>query len=298
MLNHQTVLSVLALSIAISGCNAAPELTAADTQRPQSSTATSIDPSQQPVQPATTTTNSQPTQPTTTTAQATDEIRVERVQFAPGTTSETIEASIQGYEIVDYVLGAQAGQYMNVSMATDNGANYFNLMAPGETVVAFFNGSSSGNQYEGTLPETGDYTIRVYMMRSAARRNEVANYRLEMIISDVGGSAPSTPESNVPSDALVPGTPYNATGQLPCAMSQSESNGSCPFGVVREGNGNGFVEITTPYGSTFSVYFQNGEAVGAEGGSGAFSAERSGDETFVYIGSERYIIPDAVIFGG
>ena len=45
-----------------------------------------------------------------------------------------------------------------------------------------FNSSMSGNQYEGTLPENGEYKIRVYMMRSAARRNEKANYRLEMII--------------------------------------------------------------------------------------------------------------------
>ena len=45
-----------------------------------------------------------------------------------------------------------------------------------------FNGSVSQNQYEGTLPANGDYKIRVYMMRSAARRDEVAHYRLEMIV--------------------------------------------------------------------------------------------------------------------
>ena len=72
---------------------------------------------------------------------------------------------------------------MNVSMATKNTATYFNILAPGETEVAFFNGSVSENQYEGVLPATGDYKIRVYMMRSAARRNEKANYRLEMIVS-------------------------------------------------------------------------------------------------------------------
>jgi hypothetical protein len=45
-----------------------------------------------------------------------------------------------------------------------------------------FIGSTSGNQYEGVLPASGDYKVRVYLMRSAARRDEVANYRLEMII--------------------------------------------------------------------------------------------------------------------
>lgn len=114
---------------------------------------------------------------------AADDIRTERVQFKKGESSALVEGKIKGYEIVDYVLGAKAGQSMNVSMATKHTATYFNIMAPGENEVAMFVGSTSGNQYEGTLPASGDYKIRVYMMRSAARRDEVADYRLEMIIS-------------------------------------------------------------------------------------------------------------------
>ena len=41
----------------------------------------------------------------------------------------------------------------------------------------------SGDQFEGTLPAGGDYKIRVYLMRNAARRDETAKYRLEMIIN-------------------------------------------------------------------------------------------------------------------
>jgi len=37
-------------------------------------------------------------------------------------------------------------------------------------------------QFEGVLPASGDYKLRVYLMRSAARRDAIANYRLEMII--------------------------------------------------------------------------------------------------------------------
>jgi hypothetical protein len=116
-------------------------------------------------------------------ARAGSDIRTERVHFAKGATSAVVEGTISGYQIVDYVLGASKGQSMNVSMATKNTAAYFNILAPGETEVAFFNGSVSENQYEGVLPATGDYKIRVYMMRSAARRSETANYRLEMIVS-------------------------------------------------------------------------------------------------------------------
>ncbi|NJO67495.1 MAG: DNA breaking-rejoining protein [Rhodospirillales bacterium] len=100
-------------------------------------------------------------------ALAESDIRTERVQFAAGATSANVEGTIKGYETVDYLLGARKGQSMNVSMATDNTANYFNILAPGETDTAFFIGSTSGNQFEGVLPATGDYKVRVYMMRSA-----------------------------------------------------------------------------------------------------------------------------------
>lgn len=240
------------------------------------------------------------------------DIRTERVQFERGANSAVIEDSIAGYDIVDYVLGAREGQYMNVSMATDNGGNYFNILAPGEDEVAMFNGSIGENQYEGILPESGDYKARVYMMRSAARRNEVANYRLEMIItaaddtsSSAGGGlteGEGTPAALAPSgDAVVTGTDYHATGNIPCAMTAGQPTGSCPFGVTREGNGSGIVTVTKPDGRTRAIFFENGEAIGSdvsEADAGEFSASREADLTLVRIGDERYEIPDAVIFGG
>ncbi|NEQ45551.1 MAG: lysozyme inhibitor [Leptolyngbya sp. SIOISBB] len=221
--------------------------------------------------------------------------RTQRVQFAAGSTSTTVEDVIVGYEMVDYVLGAQAGQYANVSMATDNPSNYFNILPPGSD-QAIFMGSVNGNQYEGTLPANGDYRIRVYLMRNAARRDEAADYRLEMII--FGGGGGTSGGRNVEGDALVPGTPYNATGDIPCVIGRDGADNFCAFGVVREGGGDGFVEVTNPNGSTISIYFQNGVAVSAEGRSGAFSATRQGDETIVFIGEDRYALPDAVIYGG
>lgn len=119
----------------------------------------------------------------TPAALARDDIRTERVQFKPGASSAAIEGKIKGYEVVDYVLGASKGQQMTVSMATDNLSSYFNILPPGEGDVAMFVGSTSGNQFEGALPQNGAYKVRVYMMRSAARREEVAKYRLEVSIT-------------------------------------------------------------------------------------------------------------------
>ena len=110
-------------------------------------------------------------------------IPTERVEFEPGKNSWVTEDTLTGYEIIDYVLEAQEGQFVNISMATRHTSTYFNILAPGEDAVAIFNGSVNENQYEGNLPYSGEYKIRVYMMRSAARRHQIADFRLE-IISD------------------------------------------------------------------------------------------------------------------
>lgn len=228
---------------------------------------------------------------------AADDIRTERVHFKKGANSAVVEASIKGYETVDYVLGARAGQHMNVSLATKHGATYFNILAPGENEVAMFNGSVGQNQYEGTLPASGDYRIRVYMMRSAARRNEVAHYRLEMIVDGAGQSAAHAPGR----DAKVAGTDFHATGNIPCSMGKGQPTGACAFGVKREGNGSAMVTVTRVDGSSRVIVFEKGRAIGHDqspADAGRFRAEKEADLNIIHIGDERYEIPDAVVQGG
>ena len=122
---------------------------------------------------------------------ATAQIEERRVQFAPGTSSVTVEGRIQGDEIVDYLLNARAGQAANISMAASTGVASFNLIAPSERDVAFFIGSQRGNQFEGVLPESGDTRIRVYLMGDQAP----ASYRLEMIVYDVEGEPAPAPDA-------------------------------------------------------------------------------------------------------
>lgn len=219
----------------------------------------------------------------------------QRVKFQPGASSATLNGTIKGYQSIDYVVGAREGQSMNVSLATKNTSAYFNVLAPGEQDVAFFIGSTEGNQYEGTLPKSGDYKIRVYMMRSAARRNETANYRLEIAISG-GATKPAASH-----DARVPGTAYHATGNIPCSMGNGRPTGSCPFGVTREGAGRATVVVTRPDGRNRAIFFDKGKAVGydeSQADLAPFQATKQSDLNIVTIGSERYEIPDAVVFGG
>lgn len=232
-----------------------------------------------------------------TLAQASD-IRTERVQFAAGATGTTIEGHISGYEIVDYKLGAQAGQRMVVTMTTDRGANYFNLMAPGETEVAFFNGSMDENSFVGSLPSSGDYTIRVYQMRSAARRNETANYELEIEITSPDLAGTSSSEGI---DAKVPGTGFHAIGSIPCSRAAGQPMSQCEFGVIREGHGSGTLEVSWPEGGKRIIFFEDDTPISfdssqADGGA-EMTVDKESDLLRVRIGEERFEIPDVVFLG-
>jgi len=116
-------------------------------------------------------------------ALAADGIETKPLQFAKGASSATVQDSLKGDATIDYTLRARAGQTMRVTLTTSNSANYFNVLPPGSDDVAIFIGSTEGNEWSGTLPADGEYKIRVYLMRSAARRGETANYTLTVGIT-------------------------------------------------------------------------------------------------------------------
>ena len=108
--------------------------------------------------------------------------RVERVQFARGASSATMRGRIQGYRMVDYLVNARAGQRMIVQLDTAGRSTYFVVRAPGSEDNLY--DSTSGATARLTLPASGDYRIRVFQMRNAARRNERSNYSLTVRIGN------------------------------------------------------------------------------------------------------------------
>lgn len=218
------------------------------------------------------------------------------VHFAKGASSATLEGSLKGDQTVDYTLDARAGQTMTVKLATDNTANYFNVLPPGSADVAIFVGSTGGNDWSGTLPSDGAYTIRVYLMRSAARRNEVARYTLTVGIT--GKPAAAALGAAPASDAKVAGTKYHATGTVPCWMGDAApGSAQCEFGVVRGSAGNAEVHVTPPGGLTRVLTFAGGKV--STGGGGTVKATMEGDEWLVDVNDyEHYRISEAVISGG
>ena len=137
--------------------------------------------------------------------------RVETVQFAQGETSVLINAVLQGRNYVDYQVRGGANQTLGVSLKSKHSMNYFNVNPPGSE-MSMFVGSLSGNQFKRLLPADGVYTIRVYLMRAAARRSETARYTLTVSLQ---GKAlkPVLPSK----DALIRGTPFHASASIACA---------------------------------------------------------------------------------
>lgn len=116
--------------------------------------------------------------------------RTERVTFAPGTSGATLRGSIEGNRGVKYLLRASAGQRLLVDLTSRNPEVYFNIRRSGAS-EAIFIGSISGNSASVTLPSSDDWVVQVYLTRNAARRGDVANYRLSVTVQ--GRSTRPTP---------------------------------------------------------------------------------------------------------
>jgi hypothetical protein len=219
------------------------------------------------------------------------------LQFAKGASSATVKGSLKGDKTIDYKLRAKAGQTMSVTLKSSNAANYFNVLPSGSKDVAIFVGSTGGNEWTGALPADGEYTIRAYLMRSAARRNEAAHYTLTVGIA--GSAASSAGLGAAPAgDAKVKGTPYHATGHVPCSMgSAPQGSAQCDFGVIRGKPGNAEVHVTPPGGFKRVLNFAGGKVT--SDGDAKVKASKSGDLWSVEVNDyEHYRTPEAVIFGG
>lgn len=221
----------------------------------------------------------------------------EVVHFKKGATSATLSGSFKGYDGRDYRVDASAGQAMSVLFKPSNASCYFNVLPPGSEDAAIFVGSSSGNEFSANLDESGDYLVRVYLMRNAARRNEQCAYKLTVEISaNAAGSDGVTTE-----DALVPGTDFNATSEIPCSRVSGQPSASCKAGVVRRGDGNADVTVFWPDGGTRVLLFKSGNFVGADT-SEADGADKTTSTVenglyLIRVGEQRFEVPDVLVLG-
>lgn len=95
---------------------------------------------------------------------------------------------------------------------------------------------------------------------------------------------------------------FDATGSIACGRTATEPTLSCGFGVARARGGDATVVATFPDGFRRTLFFTRGEFMSADaseaGGGFDTEARRDGDDTVIRVDEERYVVPDAVIFGG
>ncbi|MEY2919194.1 MAG: hypothetical protein RL261_499 [Pseudomonadota bacterium] len=228
------------------------------------------------------------------TAVADAGIRQEKVQFAKGASSAVIKGQLKGDTTVDYIVRAAAGQTLTVKLQETNPQNYFNVMPPDSKGSAMFVGDT-GEDFSGVLPADGDYVVRVYLMRPAARRGESSNYTLT-----VGASGKALAPITASKDALIPGTSYHASAKVKCVPAYETTPRDCDAFVIRRGfDGTATIDIPGNAGKR-SILFVKGKPTASNAQAmDTLASERKGDVTIVKLGtSERYEIPDALVTGG
>lgn len=222
-----------------------------------------------------------------TSAQATQNVSL---KSGPGTL--VVSGTLQGDKYLDYKINLVAGQSLTVALKGSNPQNYFNVNPPGSE-VSMYVGSSEISKFQRLVPVTGIYTVRVYLMRPAARRNEKSRFKLSFQVQ--GSALRPIP---VQRDALVPGTPFYATADVPASLDYDPSLKSGKAGVIRYvGDRTATVEVKIG-GLKRRILFVKGKPVASDA-TVKLTFTRKEDTTIVkFAAQESYTLPDAFLFGG
>ncbi len=218
---------------------------------------------------------------------------VKPVLFAKGVSSTAIRDRIVGRQYIDYQLRAGAGQRMTVSLKPSNLASYFNLLPPDSSDVAMATGEFIDNRFDGLLPDDGIYTIRVFLYRAAARRNEASDFTLTVGVT----GAPLTPVS-AKIDAVVPGTNYHASTTVSCEPAYTKTR-ECEALVIRRGHdGTATVELRWDKNWKRRILFIKGEPKAANVPQAMTFKRNERGWRITFNGDEHFEVPEALVYGG
>lgn len=81
-----------------------------------------------------------------------------RINFARGATSAAITGSLAAYQSLDYILGAGAGQLMEINVSPSDSVQ---LVIYGADGTVLRSGMAEGSSFRGELPGTQDYLVSV-----------------------------------------------------------------------------------------------------------------------------------------
>lgn len=100
-----------------------------------------------------------------------------------GSTAQRFDDTINEFEIVSYMVSLRQGQSVQISLASSNASNCFDIHAPNASKPVYV-GSESGNEHVFRAPAAGEYQIKVFLLRFAARDGQSAQYTLELKLTE------------------------------------------------------------------------------------------------------------------
>jgi hypothetical protein len=89
---------------------------------------------------------------------------------------------VRGDDAARYVLRGEAGQILSVDLSSDGPGANFNILADGAD-AALFSSTTAGPVADVTLPADGTFAVEVFLMRSAARRDEVSAFQVAIMLN-------------------------------------------------------------------------------------------------------------------
>lgn len=102
------------------------------------------------------------------------------VTLQPDSPKKVIKGTFKGDAYIDYTVYVEEGQTFKVTFKGSTNSSSFNLMAPNSDGAAMHIGDSDGNIFSKKLTKSGEYTIRVSQMRSAARKGTSVSFTLTL----------------------------------------------------------------------------------------------------------------------
>lgn len=116
-------------------------------------------------------------------ASAADKVSQVPVHFAKGQSAATLNGSFKGYDTVEYLLTAKAGQVLSVKVSGSSNAD-LNVFPPADYVLPDPQQLALPLEGDDTrsarLPADGVYRIQMYQPRASARRGAVVKYSLKI----------------------------------------------------------------------------------------------------------------------
>ena len=100
--------------------------------------------------------------------------------FATRQSKKSNKGTFKGDAYIDYTVYVEEGQTFKVTFKGSTNSSSFNLMAPNSDGAAMHIGDSDGNIFSKKLTKSGENTIRVSQMRSAARKGTSVSFTLTL----------------------------------------------------------------------------------------------------------------------